>query len=393
VCIRSVKPSLIISLHAHTLLSTNRAQSRECEKLLQKNRALRRDNARMQSEIKQKVESERLLATRTHFFQKLIKKLREKIAAGNLAVSEYHQQLAAFQSAHGAGKGGAAQLAPRLFASEELIKSLHLRCQEMGAAFRAAQARLDGLEAELSHCRDIHDVLLSSQDAVTTLTLTCLEDAKLKAVADRAHRAPPNSNAQSASAAVSSASSIALDDLNSDERRRVVQQLVRRLANFQGAHRIGLFDDLLVSSADDAGAAEGALLEEPVEQAHEPSTAMPDHAGSRPTTVEAARPATAAAASATRPSSQPPTPGRSTAAPSRTDASRQSASRVSNARMPPSPALRPPASPAPASLAATGGSTAWEHARVPDALAEKLARVQGPLRSWGQKADAAGKRH
>lgn len=340
----------------------------------------------MQTEIKQKVESERLLATRTHFFQKLIKKLREKIAAGNFAVSEYHQQLAAFQSAHGAGKGGAAQLAPRLFASEELIKSLHLRCQEMGAAFRAAQARLDALEAELSHCRDIHDVLLSSQDAVTTLTLTCLEDAKLKAVADRASRAPPNATA------ATSASSIALDDLNSDERRRVVQQLVRRLANFQGAHRIGLFDDLLVSSAGDAGAAEGAQLE-PVELAYAPVTILPDHAGSRPTTVEAARPAAAASASAMRPSSQPPTPGRSTAAPSRADASRQSASRVSDARMPPTPAVRPPASPVPASFGATGGSTAWDHARVPDALAEKLARVQGPLRSWGQKADAAGKRH
>ena len=50
---------------------------------------------RRETEIKQKVESERLLATRTHFFQKLIKKLREKIAAGNAAVAEYHQQLAA----------------------------------------------------------------------------------------------------------------------------------------------------------------------------------------------------------------------------------------------------------------------------------------------------------
>ena len=322
----------------------------------------------MQTEIKQKVESERLLATRTHFFQKLIKKLREKIAAGNAAVAEYHQQLAAFQSTHGAGKGGAAQLAPRLFASEELIKSLHLRCQEMGAAFRVAQARLDGLDAELGHCRDIHDVLLSSQDAVTTLTLTCLEDAKLKAAADRANRAPPNANARASAAAgaATSASSIALDDLSADERRRVVQQLVRRLANFQGAHRIGLFDDLLVSSSIDATAAEDGLVE-PTEQAHEATSA-----GSRPITVDAAQPA----------------------ALSRTDASRQSASRASNARMPPAPTLatRPPVSPAPALLAATG-SAAWEHARVPDALADKLARVQGPLRSWGQKADGATKRH
>jgi hypothetical protein len=362
-------------------ISSDRPQSRECEKLLQKNRALRRDNARMQTEIKQKVESERLLATRTHFFQKLIKKLREKIAAGNAAVAEYHQQLAAFQSMHGAGKGGAAPLAPRLFASEELIKSLHLRCQEMGAAFRAAQARLDGLDAELGHCRDIHDVLLSSQDAVTTLTLTCLEDAKLKAAADRASRAPPNAKASAASGATTSASSIALDDLNANERRRVVQQLVRRLANFQGAHRIGLFDDLLVSPTTDAAAAEDGLLV-PAEQAHEAAVIHRDSTGSRPKSVSAVQPAA-------HPSSQPPTPGRTSAAPSRTDASRQTASGASNARMPPTQSLLATRSPASTST----GSAAWEHARVPDPLADKLARVQGPLRSWGQKADGAAKRH
>ncbi len=69
---------------------------------------------------------------------------------------------------------------PSTFASEELIKSLHFRYEELVQSFAHAQQTVEQLDAELTFQKDLHEIVLSSQDAVTTLLLTCLEDIKVK---------------------------------------------------------------------------------------------------------------------------------------------------------------------------------------------------------------------
>ncbi len=161
--------------------------------------------------IRQKAEEERQLATRTHFFQKLIKKLKEKIESCTT-------QTDAFREA--AQRGGAT--GPLPFASEELIKSLHARYEEMTQAFTQAQHSVEHLDAEFQHQRDMHEIVLSSQDAVTTLLLTCLEDVKVKYAAELSDSSEP----------------IALEDLNAVQRDRVTTRILQRLQMFQNSHQV-----------------------------------------------------------------------------------------------------------------------------------------------------------
>ena len=195
-------------------------QSRECEKISQKNRQLRLEIARMKTQIHEQAENEHTLATRTHFFSKLLKKLKEKIETSTKLTQDYRQTVHARQQAN--------QYAPVSFASEELIKSLRARYEEMVQSYSQAQSKVDELESEFKLQRDLHDIVLSSQDAVTTLLLTCLEDVKVKwATEDHVTPAPAGATQP-----------LSLETLNAAQRERVLARILQRLYAYQNAHQV-----------------------------------------------------------------------------------------------------------------------------------------------------------
>ena len=67
-------------------------QSKETERLISKNQALKRENAAVKREIELQKDTEKILATRTHFFQKLIKKLNQKLKSHEHTIKELERK-------------------------------------------------------------------------------------------------------------------------------------------------------------------------------------------------------------------------------------------------------------------------------------------------------------
>jgi hypothetical protein len=67
-------------------------QSRETERLVDKNDTLRRENASLRRELELQKTTEKILATRTHFFQKLIKKLSAQLKFHESTIRELERR-------------------------------------------------------------------------------------------------------------------------------------------------------------------------------------------------------------------------------------------------------------------------------------------------------------
>eukprot|EP00455_Lapot_gusevi_P036641 TRINITY_DN407_c0_g1_i4.p1 TRINITY_DN407_c0_g1~~TRINITY_DN407_c0_g1_i4.p1 ORF type:complete len:593 (+),score=137.52 TRINITY_DN407_c0_g1_i4:82-1860(+) len=201
-------------------------QSRENEKLVQKNKLLRAENEKIKASIRQKAENEKVLATRTHFFQKLIRKLQEKIKQA----AQLHQDAVQHSASRGGSQGsdkGHLEGAASQFARQELIKSLQSRYEELQQACQNQQDEVQRLVNEYHHLQQRHETLIQSQDEGTTLFLTSLEHVKIQMQTEKKR------------------SQISLEELDSKDRERVLGRLFQKLHGYHSHHQASIFDDLL----------------------------------------------------------------------------------------------------------------------------------------------------
>jgi len=149
-------------------------QSRETERLLDKNQALLEENAQLRRNLQIHKELEDELARRTHVYQKLIRKLHQKLKA--LASEESRDSLEASRDEE-EGKPSV-QGRSRELDIEGLASAHQEKSASLGKEVEGLQNTLHMVRYEFAQYRRDHATLTQLQDVSTRLVIAALYDLK-----------------------------------------------------------------------------------------------------------------------------------------------------------------------------------------------------------------------
>merc|ERR1719160_1884001 len=148
-------------------------QSRETEKLLDKNQALIEENAQLRRNLQIHKELEDELARRTHVYQKLIRKLHQKLKA--LATEESRESLEASRE----NEDGRPSIAGRSREDVgEMDAAAHEKADRLNKEVEGLQNTLHMVRFEFAQYRRDHATLTQLQDVSTRLVIAALYDLK-----------------------------------------------------------------------------------------------------------------------------------------------------------------------------------------------------------------------
>lgn len=232
-------------------------QSKETEKLLAQNAKLQAENTRMRRQIELHLDTETMLGTRTHYFQRTVKRLNEQIAfleEGQRSVDDSTQR----------SKG----------AEREAIVQLHDeidRRKETQNLLQEAYNEADTLRSELREVLSSHESMTNLQDESVAFVWACLEDTRRTAGLEPtkplhedvemlmkrgkeqeklSHKQPvgePDENGDRCNKVVSSAKAKSpfrlarpiksLKEANAEDRAALLELFLTKLRNFQHNHQ------------------------------------------------------------------------------------------------------------------------------------------------------------
>jgi len=148
-------------------------QSRETERLLDKNQALLEENAQLRRNLQIHKELEDELARRTHVYQKLIRKLHQKLKA--LATEESRESLEASREDE---EGKASITGSRREDAGEIDAAAREKADRLGKEVEGLQNTLHMVRFEFAQYRRDHATLTQLQDVSTRLVIAALYDLK-----------------------------------------------------------------------------------------------------------------------------------------------------------------------------------------------------------------------
>jgi myosin heavy subunit len=146
-------------------------QSRETERLLDKNQALLEENAQLRRNLQIHKELEDELARRTHVYQKLIRKLHQKLKA--LATEESRESLEASRD----DEDGKAMVSRREI-DGETDQAARENADRLSKEVEGLQNTLHMVRFEFAQYRRDHATLTQLQDVSTRLVIAALYDLK-----------------------------------------------------------------------------------------------------------------------------------------------------------------------------------------------------------------------
>jgi hypothetical protein len=179
-------------------------QSKETEKMLHKNEKLETEKHSLRRELELSKETEQELAKRTQFYQKLIKKLHEKLKARE----ENEKDRVADE------KEETQRLELVTEANQEVIGALQDKTEQLEATLEAVCTELEKTRKESEVMQEERDRMLTLQDETVRFLLTSMQDATEELGNQRAPTP-------------------ALDSMSVEQRQQVLRHLLNKLYEFQ----------------------------------------------------------------------------------------------------------------------------------------------------------------
>lgn len=183
-------------------------QSKETEKLLAQNKKLNRNLQETRRELGLSKETEQELAKRTQFYQKLIKKLHEKLKTREdqekeRDTSEQEETL---------------RLESVTEANQEVISALQDKTEQLEANLEAVCTELESNRREMQRVAEERNRMLKLQDETVRFLLTSMQDISEEVARNKGTPAPSPGN---------------LDDMTAKQRQKVLRHLLNKLYEFQ----------------------------------------------------------------------------------------------------------------------------------------------------------------
>ncbi|OQR82821.1 hypothetical protein ACHHYP_15466 [Achlya hypogyna] len=199
------------------MISELQYQSKETEKLLAKYKAIEAEVAQLRLQLKLNKETEIEMAKRTHFYQKLIKKLNERVQADQIAAQNHQAQL----NHEDSSKDNVNR------ANEAMIAILNDKTTQLEVQLRALSSELADARGQLDAARLEKNRFLSEQDDTLRFLSTAIHDISHQiAVAGAAKLAPKEWQAGDVIPA-------RLDELAPTDIKKVLQMLFGKLHTYQ----------------------------------------------------------------------------------------------------------------------------------------------------------------
>jgi hypothetical protein len=193
------------------MISELQYQSKETEKLLLQNKTLNRKLQETRRDLELSKETEQELAKRTQFYQKLIKKLHEKLKAKEDTEKE--------RGANEQQETVKLELVTE--AKQEVISALQDKTEQLEANLEAVCVELESNRQELQRVAEERNRMLKLQDETVRFLLTSMQD-----VSNEVSRVENGSR--------SFASALGnLDDMTAKQRQKVLRHLLNKLYDFQ----------------------------------------------------------------------------------------------------------------------------------------------------------------
>lgn len=186
-------------------------QSKETEKLLAQNKKLNRNLQETRRELGLSKETEQELAKRTQFYQKLIKKLHEKLKTKedqekDRDTNEQEETL---------------RLESVTEANQEVISALQDKTEQLEANLEAVCTELESNRREMQRVAEERNRMLKLQDETVRFLLSSMQDISEEVARTKGISAPSPGNAN------------ALDDMTAKQRQKVLRHLLNKLYEFQ----------------------------------------------------------------------------------------------------------------------------------------------------------------
>jgi len=153
-------------------------QTREMELIMKQNDKLVTSNKELKRRIELLDEEQKLMVKRSNFYQKMNKRLTER-----LKEMEHKGQAQKKKEASGFSL-------PRMRKIAEEMEMMQNHIRKLESAYEQAKRELAMTQIELEATRRTSEKLLSLQDEGTTFLLACMQDAKLK-LAEKKGEGPP----------------------------------------------------------------------------------------------------------------------------------------------------------------------------------------------------------
>jgi hypothetical protein len=179
-------------------------QSKETEKMLHKNEKLETEKQSLRRELELSKETEQELAKRTQFYQKLIKKLHEKLKA-----REENEKMRV-----GDEKEETKRLESVTEANQEVIGALQDKTEQLEATLEAVCTELEKTRTDSDLMQEERDRMLTLQDETVRFLLTSMQDA----TEEMGNQRSPTP---------------ALDNMSVEQRQQVLRHLLNKLYEFQ----------------------------------------------------------------------------------------------------------------------------------------------------------------
>ncbi|KDO30820.1 hypothetical protein SPRG_04721 [Saprolegnia parasitica CBS 223.65] len=196
------------------MISELQYQSKETEKLLAKYKTIEAEVAQLRIQIKLNKETEVEMAKRTHFYQKLIKKLNERVQADQ-AAAQRHQAMLSQEDASKESVNKANETMISLLS--EKTTQLEVQLRTLSSELRDARDQLDAARAEKS-------LFLGEQDDTLRFLSTAIHD-----ITHQVGTKPTATKEWNPGDIVPAK----LDDLGPADVKRVLQMLFRKLHTYQ----------------------------------------------------------------------------------------------------------------------------------------------------------------
>lgn len=183
-------------------------QSKETEKLLAQNSKLEKTLQETKRELGLSKETEQELAKRTQFYQKLIKKLHEKLKSKedqekDRDMSEQEETL---------------RLESVTEANQEVISALQDKTEQLEANLEAVCTELESNRREMQRVAEERNRMLKLQDETVRFLLTSMQDIAEEVAKQKGSTSTSASN---------------LDDMTAKQRQKVLRHLLNKLYEFQ----------------------------------------------------------------------------------------------------------------------------------------------------------------
>lgn len=183
-------------------------QSRQTEKLLQKNEKLLNENAAMKRSIELCKQTEGELAKRNHVYQKTIKTLLAKLKQQDAAKREEEEELSR---------------------QVDYSQDLHEKMKQLEEELGQKQDDFDGLNREHERRRQEVEMYQTQQDETAKFLIACLQDVKQQIITvvreQRDEEAEPEITVMPGR----------LDELSLEQRERALSYLLEKLHAFQSS--------------------------------------------------------------------------------------------------------------------------------------------------------------